>query len=124
MSQVASSAKMVGRDAELATLLGAFDQARDGHPATVVVRGEAGIGKTRLLHEFLERADRRARPGDLPVIVGRGQCVDLGPVGAPFAPMRRVLRDVWSAVGQESFAMAACSPRSEEQTSELQSPEN
>lgn len=110
MSQVASSAKMVGRDAELATLLGAFDQARDGHPATVVVRGEAGIGKTRLLHEFLERADRRARPGDLPVIVGRGQCVDLGPVGAPFAPMRRVLRDVWSAVGQESFAMAARSP--------------
>src|SRR5690606_40948634 len=69
--------KMVGRDAELATLLEAFDQARDGHPATVVVRGEAGIGKTRLLHEFLEQADRRTRPGDLPVIVAQGQCVDL-----------------------------------------------
>src|SRR5690606_42104047 len=92
MSQVASSAKMVGRDAELATLLEAFDQARDGHPATVVIRGEAGIGKTRLLHEFLEQADRRTRPGDLPVIVAQGQCVDLGPVGAAFAPMRRVLQ--------------------------------
>ncbi|MET7393322.1 BTAD domain-containing putative transcriptional regulator [Dactylosporangium sp. NPDC005572] len=42
-----------GRQAELATVRRSWDAARAGRVATVVVRGEAGIGKTRLVEEAL-----------------------------------------------------------------------
>lgn len=43
--------RLVGRDRELALL----DQSLDEPHALVVLAGEAGIGKTRLLHELLAR---------------------------------------------------------------------
>lgn len=43
--------RLVGRDRDLSLL----DQALDERPGLVVVAGEAGIGKTRLLHELLRR---------------------------------------------------------------------
>lgn len=46
----------VGRERELAELRGAFAAA----PALVVVEGEAGVGKSRLLREFLAAPDRVA----------------------------------------------------------------
>ena len=42
----------VGRQAELAALHQALEQARTGHGQVVAVIGEAGVGKTRLFHEF------------------------------------------------------------------------
>jgi DNA-binding CsgD family transcriptional regulator len=96
---------MVGRRAELESLLAAFDDGRVGRPRTVVVRGEAGIGKTRLVQEFLAAAPSRS--GDLPLVVAVGQCVDLGPIGSPFGPIRRVLRDLHSALGTETLRAAA-----------------
>lgn len=109
MPALASTPRMVGRRAELDTLLEAFDEGRDGRPRTVVVRGEAGIGKTRLVQEFLAEASVR-RDGSVPLVVALGQCVDLGPIGAPFGPVRRVLRDLHAAVGTESLRAAAGSP--------------
>lgn len=109
MPALASTPRMVGRRAELETLLEAFDEGRDGRPRTVVVRGEAGIGKTRLVQEFLAEASVR-RDGSVPLVVAVGQCVDLGPIGAPFGPVRRVLRDLHAAVGTESLRAAAGSP--------------
>jgi tetratricopeptide (TPR) repeat protein len=44
--------RFVGRDAELARLLGAWERAAAGHGQVVSVVGEAGLGKSRLLHEF------------------------------------------------------------------------
>ena len=49
----------VGREAELAQLEGLLDAARDGDPSFVVVSGEAGIGKTRLLDEIRRAASDR-----------------------------------------------------------------
>jgi DNA-binding SARP family transcriptional activator len=46
----------VGRDHELATLLDALAEASDGHGRPVVVSGEPGIGKTRLVEELAVRA--------------------------------------------------------------------
>ncbi|MEV4132958.1 BTAD domain-containing putative transcriptional regulator [Dactylosporangium sp. NPDC049742] len=45
-----------GRRQELAALRQAGERARAGHTTTVVVRGEAGIGKTRLVEEAFEQA--------------------------------------------------------------------
>lgn len=109
MPALASSPRMVGRRAELDSLFEAFDDARAGHPRTVVVRGEAGIGKTRLVQEFLAAAAVRRDPA-LPLVVAVGQCVDLGPIGAPFGPVRRVLRDLHAEVGTEALRHAAGSP--------------
>ncbi len=96
---------MIGRRDELESLVAAFDEGRDGRPRTVVVRGEAGIGKTRLVQEFLAAA--QSRSGDLPLVVAVGQCVDLGPIGSPFGPIRRVLRDLHTELGTETLRAAA-----------------
>ncbi|HET8533764.1 MAG TPA: adenylate/guanylate cyclase domain-containing protein, partial [Methylomirabilota bacterium] len=43
----------VGRDPELAHLVRAQEQARGGHGQLVAIVGEAGVGKSRLYHEFI-----------------------------------------------------------------------
>lgn len=45
---------LVGREQELSRLQAALAAARDGDGQVVTVRGEAGIGKSRLCHEFLQ----------------------------------------------------------------------
>ena len=49
---------LVGRDRELALLERLLDEARAGAARFVVVTGEPGIGKTRLLSELVSRAER------------------------------------------------------------------
>ena len=49
MGQRVSCPVLVGRDAEVARLRAAIERAVAGQPATVLVAGEAGIGKTRLV---------------------------------------------------------------------------
>ncbi len=51
-------ARFVGRDAELAHLSGALEKTRAGQGQVVGVVGEAGVGKSRLFHEFKERSRR------------------------------------------------------------------
>lgn len=46
---------LVGRRWELDALVGCFEAAREGRGQLVLVEGEAGIGKSRLLHQFEER---------------------------------------------------------------------
>ena len=50
----------VGREAALAELIDAAERARRGESPSVLVSGEPGIGKTRLIDEFLRRLDRRS----------------------------------------------------------------
>ncbi|MGH2815794.1 MAG: ATP-binding protein, partial [Actinomycetota bacterium] len=47
----------IGRDRERADLRRAFEDARVGHGSFVLVSGEAGVGKTRLLQEIDAEAD-------------------------------------------------------------------
>ncbi|WP_092382427.1 helix-turn-helix transcriptional regulator [Micromonospora phaseoli] len=82
-----SSTMLVGRQGELTRLGEALARARAGEPATVLVGGEAGVGKTRLLEEFGRSAGDTAR-----VLVG--QCLELGEAGLPFAPFAAALRAV------------------------------
>ncbi|MDQ4098283.1 MAG: ATP-binding protein, partial [Actinomycetota bacterium] len=54
----ARSPVTVGREAELATIDRLLGQARSGHGGCLVLVGEAGSGKTRLLREAAARAAR------------------------------------------------------------------
>ncbi|MFB6611308.1 AAA family ATPase [Agromyces sp. NPDC056379] len=95
-----SAAAMVGRDADLARLNERLDEVRAGAPFTVVIGGEAGIGKTRLVREF-----ERGLPSDVRLLAG--QCVDLGSVAAPYAPVKAALRTLIADVGPERVLEAA-----------------
>ncbi len=77
---------LVGRDAELARLLTSVDRAVDGHGCAVLLAGDAGVGKTRLLDELCARATARG------LRVLTGHCVDLGDVGLPYLPFVDLLR--------------------------------
>ncbi|HKA31297.1 MAG TPA: AAA family ATPase, partial [Candidatus Binatia bacterium] len=46
--------RFVGREIELATLVERWGRAHDGEGQTVVVLGEAGVGKSRLVYQFHE----------------------------------------------------------------------
>lgn len=78
----------VGRTGELATLTDAFVRADAGEPQALLVGGEAGVGKTRLVEEFA--AAVRVRGG----VVALGGCVEIGADGLPFAPFSTALRQL------------------------------
>jgi DNA-binding CsgD family transcriptional regulator len=61
-------------------------------PGAVLVGGEAGIGKTRLLREFAASIQAR---------VLTGGCVELGSDGLPFAPFTAALRRLVREIGVE-----------------------
>jgi predicted ATPase len=82
-----TSPVLVGRRPELAWLNEALARVRRGDPAALLVGGDAGVGKSRLVHEFGAAAAPAAR-----VLTGR--CPDVGRVGLPFAPFSAVLRDL------------------------------
>ncbi|MFE9775980.1 AAA family ATPase [Streptomyces sp. NPDC005931] len=94
----------VGRAAELDMLHEAFTRAESGEPQALMLGGEAGVGKTRLVEEFAAAARRRG------AVAAVGGCVEIGADGLPFAPfstalraLRRVLPDLMTAAaeGQE-----------------------
>ena len=59
MGRLTPMPRIYGRDAEIATLAEALDLAASGRLAVVLIEGEAGIGKSRLLEEALESARGR-----------------------------------------------------------------
>ena len=59
VSTVAPALRLRGRPAEIAVLGEALDRAASGQSAVVLIEGEAGIGKTRLLAEALANARGR-----------------------------------------------------------------
>ena len=91
---------MIGRDAELAELVDAFASTAEAGPRIVVVGGEAGIGKARLLDEF------RAELGDSAVVV-TGQCIEFGTVGLPYVPLTGVFRGLAAEFGPDAVIEAA-----------------
>jgi hypothetical protein len=60
---------LVGRDREMTTLHDLVDGALGGHGALAMLRGEPGVGKTRLVEEVASRAARRG----MLVLVGHCQ---------------------------------------------------
>jgi ATP/maltotriose-dependent transcriptional regulator MalT len=90
---------LVGRVEELAVLDAAFARVRQGQPSTVLIGGEAGVGKSRLVGEFATRA--RAA-GATRVLLG--YCLELSAEGLPFAPFTGVLRELVRDLGADGVA--------------------
>jgi DNA-binding CsgD family transcriptional regulator/tetratricopeptide (TPR) repeat protein len=88
MTATLTSPTFVGRTEELARLAAAGERAAAGTPTAVLIGGEAGVGKTRLVGEVVAAA----RDNGATVLLGG--CVELGGEGVPFAPLIEALRDV------------------------------
>jgi tetratricopeptide (TPR) repeat protein len=56
--RIARETSLHGRESELATLRRLYEKARAGEGAVLLVEGEAGIGKSRLVDEFVARLER------------------------------------------------------------------
>lgn len=82
------STTFIGRRAQLADLGAAFAAAGAGVPVTVLLGGEAGVGKSRLIAEFAGQA--RAQGAR----VLTGGCQQLGTGALPFAPFTAVIREL------------------------------
>ncbi|MET9387806.1 AAA family ATPase [Streptomyces sp. NPDC002928] len=85
MPQTVFTTPLVGREGELSRLAGVLERARAGDARAVLVAGDAGVGKTRVLDEV---AGQAAGAG---TTVFTGHCVDLGDVGLPYLPFTEIL---------------------------------
>ncbi|MFL6115658.1 MAG: ATP-binding protein, partial [Catenulispora sp.] len=83
----ASSEVLVGREADLAALRDALKRTRSAEPSAVLIGGEAGVGKTRLVEEFRRSVGDAAR-------ALTGHCLELGEEGLPYAPFAAALREL------------------------------
>ncbi|MEU6008389.1 AAA family ATPase [Streptomyces sp. NPDC047453] len=91
----------VGRADELSTLHDALARAARGEPQALLLGGEAGVGKTRLVEEFTAAAVRAG------AVVALGGCVEIGADGLPFAPFSAALRALRRELPGELAAAAA-----------------
>jgi class 3 adenylate cyclase/CRP-like cAMP-binding protein/tetratricopeptide (TPR) repeat protein len=83
----ARATPMVGRDEELDLIEVLFARAlRERRPAMVTILGPAGIGKSRLSHEFAAGVERSAR-----AVVARGRCLPYGE-GLTYWPLAEILK--------------------------------
>jgi DNA-binding CsgD family transcriptional regulator len=96
MAQRVSAAVMIGREEPLEALAAALASARAGDGRCVVVGGEAGAGKTRLMAEFVARTEG--------VWQLQGGCLELGQAVMPLAPLAGILRQLGRDLGDERAA--------------------
>ncbi len=78
------SSSLVGRDKEYAQLIRYLEAASQGRGQLVIIDGEVGIGKTRLVQELLDRAE-----SDFHLLIGR--CYE-SEMTLPYQPLVEALR--------------------------------
>jgi DNA-binding CsgD family transcriptional regulator len=90
---------LIGREMDLAVALEQLKRIETGAPACVLLRGEAGIGKTRLAMEVLARAEQVGHA----TLVGRADEFDRG---IPYAIFRDMLARLSPPEGARGAARA------------------
>jgi predicted ATPase len=90
-----SSPTFVGRVEELGVLEVAMVRAASSEPAVVLLGGEAGVGKTRLVAELVARC-----AGDATRVLWGG-CVPVADGALPYAPIVEVVRALLAELGVE-----------------------
>jgi len=88
--------QLVQREPELSRLAARFERAKAGVVQTVLIKGEAGAGKTALLEAFLHALQRDGAP-----LVARGQCIEQHGSGESYLPVFAALSDLSSRLGKE-----------------------
>ena len=101
-SRPGATSVFVGRHGERDLLDGCWQRATDGHPMVVVVSGEAGVGKSRLLHELAASARDAGAVVATTRCFGMARRLALAPVAdwlrsPEFARPVRELDPVWRA---------------------------
>jgi class 3 adenylate cyclase/tetratricopeptide (TPR) repeat protein len=91
--------RFVGRGDEMQTLESALAHARDGNAQVVGIVGDAGLGKSRLCFEFLERCRAHGLMTYETSGVSHGKSI-------PFLPMLRLFRAFFGITDQDSDATA------------------
>jgi DNA-binding CsgD family transcriptional regulator len=99
-----SRGRLVGRAAELGRLNGMLNAAAVGQPVVVLVSGDAGVGKTRLVAELAAGARDRG----FTVLVGR--CAELADT-VPYLALADALRDAASAPCAAASLLGALAAR-------------
>ena len=79
-----TSSRFVGRRTQLAELELAFREALDRNPRLVLISGDSGVGKTRLLAQARASLDG--------ALLLHGQCLEQGEMELPYAPLLGALR--------------------------------
>jgi tetratricopeptide (TPR) repeat protein len=102
-----SSPVLVSRDTEVAQLRAALERAAAGQPAIVVVAGEAGVGKTRLVAELLGAV------GEVGAVALTGGCLDVGDGVLAYAPMVEALRPLARVLAPEELERVLGGARAE-----------
>ena len=95
---------LVGRASEYGTLIEMYAAAQGGHPQVVLLKGEAGIGKTRLAQDFLGWA--MAQGAD----VLQGRAFETGGL-LPYQALVEALRSLWAVSrgpARDSTCPGAC----------------
>lgn len=100
LETIGLSAPLIGRDSELAHMIGCLDLACHGTAQMVRLVGEAGIGKTRLVAEFLARIHDDARFAD--VAIRQAVCSPLGEQS--YGALAAVLRSAYQIAPTASAA--------------------
>jgi class 3 adenylate cyclase/tetratricopeptide (TPR) repeat protein len=94
-AQVHADAPLLGRDTELRQLSDAYElMAAERTPRLLTVSGEAGVGKTRLIADFVTGVAERAE-------VLRGRCLAYGE-GITFWPLVEIVRNAAEIVEDDS----------------------
>ncbi len=86
-----------GRTAELARLTHRLEDARGARGGVVMVMGEPGIGKTRMLEEFAERVRAQG------TLVLWGRCYE-GEAGRPYGPFAEAIGEYARTAATETLA--------------------
>ncbi len=86
---------LIGREASLASFERVFEQIKSGQGKTILVSGEAGIGKSRLV------AEARARVGQEQAHFLQGHCFEQDR-SLPFAPLLDLLRTLLLSGSREA----------------------
>jgi predicted ATPase len=103
----AATPTLVARAAELAGLRAAVERAASGDAATVIVSGDAGVGKSRLVEELMRTAQ-----GDGALVL-LGRCVDVGDGELAYAPIAGALRSLTTQVDEAELDAALGPGRAE-----------
>jgi ATP/maltotriose-dependent transcriptional regulator MalT len=86
---------LVARTEQVQAIRAVLERGRAGQPGTLLLSGDAGVGKTRLVEEAMSLASA----GGACVLVGH--CLDLGEVGLPYLPFAEALSHLQEAAAAE-----------------------